>query len=105
MIPEKEDPESPLAICMRVEQIANGEFTAGSFASTNASPWISLGNKSPCSWGPGLLSTALIVLLTWTPPFPAWRVVRLAAFVAAGVSISVLAEILHAAERRADASH
>ncbi len=54
--------------------------------------------------GPGLLATALIVLLTTRIPMPTWRVVRLALGVAGGVSISALAEILHAARRRAERS-
>src|SRR5258708_39575319 len=52
--------------------------------------------------GPGLMTTALIALITSGPSFPPWRVVRLALFVAGGASISALAEVLHAARRRAE---
>jgi PAS domain S-box-containing protein len=52
--------------------------------------------------GPGLLTTALIALLTSHTTFPTWRVVRLALGIASGVSISALAEVLHAARRRAE---
>src|SRR5262249_40926407 len=51
---------------------------------------------------PGLVTTALIVGLTSHTTFPFWRVVRLALGIACGVSISVLAEVLHAARRRAE---
>src|SRR5205809_6283327 len=54
--------------------------------------------------GPGLLTTALIVLLTSHATFPSWRVVRLALGIASGASISALAESLHAARRRAGLS-
>jgi PAS domain S-box-containing protein len=53
---------------------------------------------------PGLLATGLVALLTFTAPFTPWRAVRLALFLACGGSISVLAEILHAARRRAEES-
>jgi PAS domain S-box-containing protein len=52
--------------------------------------------------GPGLLTTALIVSLTLHTTFPSWRVVRLALGIACGVAISALAEVLHAARRRAE---
>src|SRR3954454_13430408 len=52
--------------------------------------------------GPGLLTTALIVLLTSHTTFPSWRVVRLALGIASGAWISALAESLHAARRRAE---
>src|SRR5262245_37850944 len=52
--------------------------------------------------GPGLLTTAVIVALTSHTTFPFWRVVRLALGIACGVAISVLAEVLHAARRRAE---
>jgi PAS domain S-box-containing protein len=54
--------------------------------------------------GPGLLTTALIVLLTWSTPSQSWQVVRLALFIAGGAFISALAEMLHAARRRIEAS-
>src|SRR5262245_38919930 len=52
--------------------------------------------------GPGLLTTAVIVWQTSHTAFPFWRVVRLGLGIASGVSISVLAEVLHAARRRAE---
>jgi len=52
--------------------------------------------------GPGLLTTAAIVLMTSHTSFPFWRVVRLGLGIASGVSISALAEVLHAARRRAE---
>src|SRR5205809_1281481 len=52
--------------------------------------------------GPGLLTTALIVLLTSHTAFPPWRVLRLALGIASGVAISALAEVLRAARRRAE---
>ena len=52
--------------------------------------------------GPGLLTTAVIVLMTSHTRFPFWRVVRLGLGIASGVSISTLAEVLHAARRRAE---
>src|SRR4051812_8966403 len=52
--------------------------------------------------GPGLLTTAAIVLGTSHTSFPFWRVVRLGLGIACGVSISALAEVLHAARRRAE---
>ncbi len=52
--------------------------------------------------GPGLLTTAVIVLMTSHTSFPFWRVVRLGLGIASGVSISALAEVLHAARRRAE---
>src|SRR5262245_45454750 len=54
--------------------------------------------------GPGLLTTVLIVLFTSHTTFPSWRVVRLILGIACGVAISVLAEVLHAARRRAEQS-
>jgi signal transduction histidine kinase/CheY-like chemotaxis protein len=54
--------------------------------------------------GPGLLTTALFALVTAPPSLPAWRAVRLILFLASGVSISALAEILHIARRRAERS-
>jgi PAS domain S-box-containing protein len=53
--------------------------------------------------GPGLLTTAVIVVLTWTPPSEAWKFVRLALFIGGGAFISTLAERLHVAHRRAEA--
>ena len=55
--------------------------------------------------GPGLLATALIALLTLSGPASAWRLVRLALFVAGGATISLLIESLHAARRRAEAAN
>ena len=52
--------------------------------------------------GPGLLTTAAIVLMTSHKLFPMWRIVRLCLGIASGVSISALAEVLHAARRRAE---
>jgi PAS domain S-box-containing protein len=55
--------------------------------------------------GPGLLATALIVLvvaINSSVPVVLYRVVRVALFVSGGVLISVLAEHLHAARRRAE---
>src|SRR4051812_17580774 len=55
--------------------------------------------------GPGLLATALIVLvvaINSSVPVMLYRVVRVALFIAGGVLISVLAEHLHAARRRAE---
>ena len=52
--------------------------------------------------GPGLLTTAVIVLMTSHTSFPFWRVVRLGLGIASGISISALAEVLHAARRRAE---
>ena len=52
--------------------------------------------------GPGLLTTAAIALMTSHTSFPFWRVVRLGLGIASGVSISALAEVLHAARRRAE---
>src|SRR4051794_655628 len=52
--------------------------------------------------GPGLLTTAAIVLGTYRTPFPFWRALRMALGIASGVSISALAEVLHAARRRAE---
>lgn len=52
--------------------------------------------------GPGLFTTAVIVLATSHTTFPLWRVVRLGLGIACGVSISALAEVLHAARRRAE---
>src|ERR1700722_18873805 len=49
--------------------------------------------------GPGLLTTAAIVLVTSHTSFPYWRIVRLGLGIASGVSISALAEVLHAARR------
>ncbi len=54
--------------------------------------------------GPGLLTTAVIVVMTSHTSFPFWRVVRLGLGIASGVSISVLAENLHAARRRIEES-
>jgi PAS domain S-box-containing protein len=54
--------------------------------------------------GPGLMNTALIAILMPGSSFPLRRVVRLVLFVASGVSISVLAELLHASRRRAEES-
>ena len=54
--------------------------------------------------GPGLLATALIGLLTLPGPLSAWRLVRLALFVAGGATISLLIEALHAARSRAEAA-
>jgi len=53
-------------------------------------------------FGPGLLTTAVIVVMTSHTTFPYWRVVRLGLGIASGVSISALAEVLHAARRRAE---
>jgi signal transduction histidine kinase/ActR/RegA family two-component response regulator len=55
--------------------------------------------------GPGLFATAVIVLLTSHTEFVFWRVVRLALGIAGGVAISVLAEVLHRARRRAEAAN
>src|SRR5262249_28126027 len=52
--------------------------------------------------GPGLLTTAVIVLMTSHTSFPFWRVMRLGLGIASGVSICALAEVLHAARRRAE---
>jgi PAS domain S-box-containing protein len=52
--------------------------------------------------GPGLLTTAVIVLMTSHTTFPFWRVMRLGLGIASGISISALAEVLHAARRRAE---
>ena len=52
--------------------------------------------------GPGLLTTAAIALMTSHTSFPFWRVVRLGLGIASGISISALAEVLHAARRRAE---
>jgi PAS domain S-box-containing protein len=52
--------------------------------------------------GPGLFTTAVIVAMTSHTTFPVWRVVRLGMGIASGVSISALAEVLHAARRRAE---
>ena len=52
--------------------------------------------------GPGLLTTAALVLATSHTLFPFWRIVRLGLGIASGVSISALAEVLHAARRRAE---
>ena len=52
--------------------------------------------------GPGLFATAAIVVMTSHTSFPYWRVVRLGLGIASGVSISALAEVLHAARRRAE---
>src|SRR4051794_12821744 len=52
--------------------------------------------------GPGLFTTAVVVLMTSHTTFPLWRVVRLGLGIACGVSISSLAEVLHAARRRAE---
>jgi PAS domain S-box-containing protein len=52
--------------------------------------------------GPGLLTTAVIVAMTSHTTFEYWRVVRLGFGIASGVSISALAEVLHAARRRAE---
>ncbi len=52
--------------------------------------------------GPGLFTTAVIVLATSHTTFPYWRIVRLGLGIASGVSISALAEVLHAARRRAE---
>ena len=46
--------------------------------------------------GPGLLTTAAIVLMTSHKLFPMWRIVRMCLGIASGVSISALAEVLHA---------
>ncbi len=54
--------------------------------------------------GPGLLTTGVIVLMTSHTSFPLWRVVRLGLGIASGVSISALAENLHAARRRIEDS-
>ena len=54
--------------------------------------------------GPGLMATAVIVLLTSGTSYPLWRVVRLALFIASSVLICALAETLHAARRRAEES-
>ncbi|WP_406693409.1 ATP-binding protein [Singulisphaera sp. Ch08] len=54
--------------------------------------------------GPGLLTTGLIALTSLGAPLTSWRAVRLALFVTGGVSISLLAEALHAARRRAEES-
>jgi PAS domain S-box-containing protein len=51
---------------------------------------------------PGLLTTAALVMVTSHTSFPFWRVVRLGLGIASGVSISALAEVLHAARRRAE---
>ena len=52
--------------------------------------------------GPGLLTTAAIALMTSHTSFPFWRIVRLGLGIASGISISALAEVLHAARRRAE---
>src|SRR5262245_47953200 len=52
--------------------------------------------------GPGLLTTVVIALMTSHTTFPLWRVVRLGLGIASGVSISALAEVMHAARRRAE---
>ena len=52
--------------------------------------------------GPGLLTTAAIAWMTSHTSFPFWRVVRLGLGIASGISISALAEVLHAARRRAE---
>src|SRR5262245_35372673 len=52
--------------------------------------------------GPGLLATAVIVVMTSHTTFEYWRVLRLGLGIASGVSISALAEVLHAARRRAE---
>jgi PAS domain S-box-containing protein len=54
--------------------------------------------------GPGLFTTAVIAWMTAHTTFPLWRVVRLSMGIAGGVAISALAEILHAARRRAEES-
>jgi PAS domain S-box-containing protein len=53
--------------------------------------------------GPGIFATLLIVVITGAPPLPAWRLLRLALFVAGGVAISFLAGSFHAARARATA--
>jgi PAS domain S-box-containing protein len=55
-------------------------------------------------FGPGLLTTLLIVLCTWSPLVEPWQVVRLGLFIVSGLSISALAEVFHAARRRAEAN-
>ena len=52
--------------------------------------------------GPGLLTTTAIVFVTSHASYPYWRIVRLGLGIASGVSISALAEVLHAARRRAE---
>jgi PAS domain S-box-containing protein len=54
--------------------------------------------------GPGLFATALIAAIAWRSSSPLLMVARLGLFVACGVSISALAEVLHAARRRAEES-
>ena len=52
--------------------------------------------------GPGLLATAAIAMMTSHTLFPVWRIIRLGLGIAGGVSISALAEVLHAARRCAE---
>src|SRR5260370_38679847 len=51
--------------------------------------------------GPGLLTTAVIVLMTSHTSFPFWRVGRLGLGIASGAPVNPLAEGLHLARRRA----
>ncbi len=53
-------------------------------------------------FGPGLLTTAVIVFMTSHTSFLYWRVVRLGLGIASGISISALAEVLHSSRRRAE---
>jgi PAS domain S-box-containing protein len=55
-------------------------------------------------FGPGLLTTGLIILLSKHTFFPFWRVLRLTLGISSGVAISALAESLHVARRRAEDS-
>lgn len=52
--------------------------------------------------GPGLFVTGLIALMSLAAPLTSWRAVRLALFIMGGGSISLLAEALHIARRRAE---
>ena len=60
--------------------------------------------------GPGVFSIAvgvviyLIVVINRGSDFPAWQILQLVFFVAGGVMITTLVEVLHAARRRAEAN-
>jgi signal transduction histidine kinase len=52
--------------------------------------------------GPGLFVMALIVLITWPPSMPLWRLIRLVMFLASGAGISLMVGSLRNTRRRAE---
>ncbi len=78
-----------------IEGDDNGTFILVSFFAILVSAWYG-------GFGPGLVATGLIVLLTLHPNMTPGRLVRLVLFLACGATTSTLLEALHGAKRRAE---